>query len=215
MGNYQQHVIFGFIVSLCAGLIGYFIVDVGVLYSSLGVMLGVLGSMLPDLDHDESTPLKEVFNIAAAIIPFIFIVAYILPRGEKTAAFVTVIFGFGYLFIRLVVSNLFKHITSHRGMFHSIPAMLIVGAIIFLLYHESDVKVRWFLTAAGMLGFLSHLVLDEAASVDFSNGTVKGNKFSGTALSFTSKSSLAVVFTYFILFLLLVLIVFQWKGLVF
>ena len=32
-----------------------------------------------------------------------------------------------YLLVRFGVSELFKRITVHRGMYHSIPAMLIAG----------------------------------------------------------------------------------------
>ncbi|MFO0999054.1 MAG: metal-dependent hydrolase [Planctomycetaceae bacterium] len=51
--------------------------------------------------------------------------------------------------------------TVHRGMFHSIPALIIASEVTFLAYHSSDMKVRILMAIGTGLGFLSHLVLDE------------------------------------------------------
>ena len=39
-----------------------------------------------------------------------------------------------YLFIRYGVAETFRRISVHRGMFHSVPAMLIAGLAVFLMY---------------------------------------------------------------------------------
>ena len=99
--------------------------------------------------------------------------------------------------IRYGLSHLFKHLTVHRGMFHSIPAMLIAGLIVFLLDHGSDLTVRLFLAGGVMIGFLSHLVLDELCSVDFMGMHLK--KSAGSALKLVSKSLPATLICYGIL----------------
>jgi hypothetical protein len=53
-----------------------------------------------------------------------------------------------------------------------------------------------------MLGFLSHLVLDELCSVDFMGARIKLNKFAGSAVKLWSKSAPATIFTYLILVVL-------------
>ena len=189
---------------------GYFIFGIDTLYCILACMLGVVASILPDLDHDKSIPLREVFNVVAAIVPFI-IVLLLIGRHMKDIGWLTVIFGGSYLFIRIVVSFIFKQLTSHRGMFHSIPAVLIVGEMIHLVYYENSVEIRWFLTVVGMIGFLSHLVLDELSSVDFSNGRVVKKSF-GTALDLYSKSKIATGFTYLVLIGLFVVIILKEVG---
>lgn len=210
MGNYQQHLAFGIIVGACSGALGFFLLKIDLLHCSLAFMLGAFGAILPDLDHDESIPLREVFNVAAAVIPFIVIIK--LMERDVDMAILTVIFGGGYLFIRIVVCAVFKVITKHRGMFHSIPAMVIVGEIVFLTYISSTWQIKLFLAVAGMLGFLSHLVLDALISVGFSGKMISKKSFRG-ALDLKTKSKLATGFTYVIMIGLLVVIVLREMGL--
>jgi hypothetical protein len=50
-----------------------------------------------------------------------------------------------------------------------------------------------------MIGFLSHLVLDELCAVDFMGVRVRFNKFAGSALKFGSPSWSATLATYALL----------------
>jgi hypothetical protein len=110
-----------------------------------------------------------------------------------------------YLFIRHGASALFKRLTVHRGMFHSIPGMFITGLIVFLLYHDPNVLVRYFLAGGAMIGFASHLVLDELCSVNLVGVKVRLNKYAGSALKLSSSSMLATATTYALLIGLLYL----------
>ena len=211
MGNYQQHLIFGYLIGLLAGVVGYYFVHLDLVYCILACMLGTFAAILPDLDHDQSVPLREVFNVAAAIVPFI-VISRLMERGMADMVWLTVIFGGSYLLIRTVIIYFFKQLTTHRGMFHSIPALLIVGEIIYLLYIGNEFKIRLFLAAAGMAGFLSHLVLDELSSVDFTNGRVTKNKYFGSALDFYSKSHFGTGFAYLLLLGLFAIIVLKKVG---
>ena len=40
--------------------------------------------------------------------------------------------------IRYGVANVFRKLTVHRGMYHSIPAMLVAGLCVYLAYHSAD-----------------------------------------------------------------------------
>jgi hypothetical protein len=66
--------------------------------------------------------------------------------------------------------------------------MIIAGFTVFLLYHSPDVSLRIYLAVATMIGFLSHLVLDELYSVDFSGASIHLNQFAGSALKLYSQS---------------------------
>jgi membrane-bound metal-dependent hydrolase YbcI (DUF457 family) len=153
---------------------------------------------LPDLDSDSGVPVRELFNLSGALVPVL-----LLPRLQHDAQLTTdqilVVLAGIYLVVRFGVAHLFKRLTAHRGMFHSIPAMLIAGLTVFLLYHNPKVEMRAWMAGGTMLGFLSHLVLDELFAVDFMGLTPRLNKYAGSALKFWSKSLMATTLTYIIL----------------
>lgn len=64
--------------------------------------------------------------------------------------------------------------------------------------------MRWYKAAAVVIGFLSHLMLDELWSIDFRRGRLHFKKSFGTAMKFYSGSMWANVSTYGKLALLLV-----------
>jgi hypothetical protein len=165
--------------------------------SLLGASLTTLGGFLPDLDSDSGVPVRELFNLAGALVPIL-----LLPRlhqEQLTPDQILVVLAGAYLAIRFGLSHLFKWLTVHRGMFHSIPAMLIAGLAVFLLYHNPNVYLRAYMAGGTMLGFLSHLALDELFAIDFMGMTPRLNKYAGSALKLASKSRLATALTYVIL----------------
>src|SRR5438046_1031157 len=195
--------------------------SLGAVYGGLGAVYGgadwgqaflaagmtALGGVLPDLDSDSGVPVRELFGLAAAAAPFLLFGR--LQAGGFTLEQTIVVCVAVYLLIRYGVSALFKRWTVHRGMFHSIPAMLIAGLLVYLLYPSRDENLRLYLGGGVMLGFLSHLVLDELCSVDFIGVTVRLNKFAGSALKFGSPSRGATLTCYLILAALLA---YAWFG---
>jgi hypothetical protein len=164
--------------------------------------LTALGGLLPDLDSDSGVPVRELFGVSAAVTPFLlFRRVYALCRQstEQTLVLLAAL----YLFIRYLLSHFFKRFTVHRGMFHSLPAMAIAGLATYLLYPNDDVRLRTFLAVGVMLGFLSHLILDEMYSVDFMGVRLRLNKYAGSAVKLVSKSWSATLTTYLVLALLL------------
>jgi hypothetical protein len=171
--------------------------------AAIAVGLTTLGGLLPDLDSDSGVPVRELFGLAAIVTP-ILLFHRVYERCQKSTEQTIVILAALYLFIRYVLSHIFKNFTVHRGMFHSIPALLIAGLGTFLIYPNQggNVKLRTFLAGGVMLGFLSHLVLDEIYSVDFMGARLRLNKYAGSAVKFVSKSLPATLTTYLVLALL-------------
>ena len=152
----------------------------------LAAGLTAVGGMLPDLDSDSGVPVREMSGLAAAVVPLL-----LLPRlmaNGMTQEGVLAMVVACYLLIRYGASWTLKRITVHRGMYHSIPAMLISGLIVYLEYHSSNPRVRLLLAGGVMLGFLSHLILDEIYSVDFNGVRLKLKSSAGSALKFFSPS---------------------------
>ena len=116
-----------------------------------------------------------------------------------------------YFFIRYGVSRMLARITVHRGMFHSVPAMLIAGLVVYIAYGSPDRTLRGLLAGGVMLGFLSHLVLDEIYSVDFNGLRVKLKSSAGSAVKFFSPSVWGTIACYAILGILLSAAWLDWK----
>jgi membrane-bound metal-dependent hydrolase YbcI (DUF457 family) len=89
-----------------------------------------------------------------------------------------------YLAIRFGLTWLLKSYAHHRGMFHSLPAAAIAGQTAFLAFAAEEPLRRYFVASAVVLGFLTHLVLDEIWSVKLGMFGPKFKKSFGTALKF-------------------------------
>lgn len=200
MASYRGHLTFSSLLAAGYGTVGVWQFDLDWATVFLGAGLTALGGLAPDLDSDSSVPVRELFSLAGVVAPVLAFQR--LENSGFSTEQVLVILGGIYLVVRYVMAFLFKTLTVHRGMFHSLPAMLISGLLVFLLYHNPRVVVRLYLAGGMMLGFLSHLVLDEIYAVSFMGFKLTPNKYAGSALKFFSPSWVATLTTYFVLGLL-------------
>jgi hypothetical protein len=144
-----------------------------------GAMCGFAG-MLPDLDSDFGVPLREVMSFTAATIPVLMVNRFAaLGMGFDTMALASVAM---YLLVRFGIGGMIRKFTVHRGMFHSLPAMLICGGLAYLLCGGSQAALSGFKAGGVMIGYLSHLVLDEIYSIEFASGRWRMKKSFGTAM---------------------------------
>jgi hypothetical protein len=196
LAAFKQHVTFSSLlgVGYAAALIGSGFEWVHSVLA--GGLCGIAG-MLPDLDSPSGRPVRELFSITAIIVPLLILRR--LRRSGMEPEEMILMGAALYLFIRFGVSWAFKHLTVHRGMFHSIPAMLIAGEAVFLAHNSTEPYGRVTLAGGIMLGFLSHLVLDEIYSVDMNGVALRFNKSAGSALKFFSKSWVASLGTWSLL----------------
>jgi hypothetical protein len=169
-----------------------------------------VGGMLPDLDSDSGVPVREMSGLAAAVVP-LFLVPRFVSIGMSYDGILAALVGM-YLFIRYGMSWLFKTVTVHRGMFHSVPCMVVFGLIVYLEY-QGELRNRLLLAGGVMLGFLSHLVLDEIYSVDFNGVRVKLKGSAGSALKFVSPSMVGNLVCYGLLLALGALAYAEWVKL--
>lgn len=165
-----------------------------------GALAGVLtwvAGMLPDVDSDSGKPVREVFGLLAAVTPFAMMGHLLQWGGNSEGAMLLAICVYGA--IRYGGSALLSRLSVHRGMFHSIPAMLIAADLAFLAY-KSDSNITKLLMAVGVaLGFFSHLLLDEIYAVEWSGVRIKLNKFAGSAIKLAGNRLVPNVFTYSLL----------------
>ena len=133
---------------------------------------GIIGGILPDIDHNYSTPTKIMQYFFANLFAFIVLFKYI---GYYPIYYSLGIWIVSYIFV-LALFYLFKQFTTHRGIFHSIPMGFLFGEI-FVTYSYFILHLKvlesYFIGAFVFLGFLTHLILDEIFSVDIKGARLK------------------------------------------
>ena len=109
-----------------------------------GILAGVLtwfSGMLPDLDSASGRPVREVSSLLAAFAPFAMM-GHLMQLGHNNYEVVTLMAVVLYVTIRYGGASILNRFSVHRGMFHSIPAMLIAAEIAFLAFRGSSVGVK-------------------------------------------------------------------------
>ena len=182
MANFNTHLNVAFAASGIAALTVYkagLIEDSGFL---LCVALGTMGGLLPDLDSDNSTPIKIGFNMASFVFAFGLVMHW---RNDLSLIALVALWLAGYGFMRYIVFNLFTSMTVHRGVIHSVPYMAVLGlGLVSLSYYVlgNALAASWFFGLFLFGGALVHLALDELYSVNLMG--MKMKRSSGTAMKF-------------------------------
>jgi hypothetical protein len=209
MAGFKTHVTVSSILGVGYGGAAYFMYGAPAPACALAAGLCGVSGMLPDLDSDSGRPLHESVLLAAAIVPMMMLRRF-QHWGMPHEMMVLAAAGL-YLLIRFGIAAVVKRFTVHRGMFHSIPTMLICGEITYLLASGEDWRIRAFMAGGVMVGFLSHLILDEIWSVEWTHARVKSSF--GTAFKFFGKSWGANFVCFATLFLVSGVLLFDPQGL--
>jgi membrane-bound metal-dependent hydrolase YbcI (DUF457 family) len=185
----------------------------GVGYAALGAYYGLpleaaavagglcgVGGMLPDIDSDSGVPVRETMGFAAAVTPMLLVDRF-QHLGLNYEQMVLA-GGASYLLVRFGIARLLMKYTVHRGMFHSIPALLIFTGVAFLICGSTNLHLRYFKAGGVFLGVFSHLMLDEIYAVEWTTGRWRFKKSFGTAFklwgddpwgNFSTYAKLAIV----------------------
>lgn len=143
-------------------------------------LLGIVGGLLPDIDSDNSVPIKFFFNFLAVTFAFLALFYFI---GRYSISEMLILWAFVFIAVRYVIFELFTRLTEHRGVFHSLLAAAFFGLLTTSIsYHflARPYHAAWLNGLFLCLGYLLHLTLDEICSVDLLNTRVK--RSFGTAL---------------------------------
>jgi hypothetical protein len=169
-------------------------------FAPLLVFVGTcVGSLLPDLDSDHSTPFAVTFGLLSILsggLAFGYCMQHpdVVPGGYWIGIPPLVA-----LFVRYGVGRVFQKFTVHRGIFHSLPMMVIVTGITAMAlepFHPPVSDVVAISLGVGM-GFLAHLILDEMYSaISFDGLSIEPKKSFGTALTLTSPSTVTTISAY-------------------
>ena len=186
MANFRTHLTGGFAVSGVLGLVTYKAGLVNAQEFLLCVLAGTIGGLLPDIDSDNSTPIKMGFDFISLAAAFALVIHW---RSELSLLSMLLFWIVVYLLVRYGMFSIFTKLTVHRGIIHSVPYMLTMAlGLTWINYYvlETSSIVSWFYGAFLFLGSMVHLGLDEAYSVDLLGKRLK--RSSGTAMKFYKDS---------------------------
>lgn len=180
MANFRTHLTGGALVASAAAFACYGRGLAGAGETQALFAVAVAASLLPDIDADASKPVRAVFGLAGIVIGFL--VAFAFDDRLRLVELVLVWAG-TWLAVRYPLYWLFARHTVHRGSWHSLLTALVVAlaaAIIADLFFALSDRLAWLVGAFTLLGYVTHLVLDEIASVDLFDRRIK--RSFGTAL---------------------------------
>ncbi|MBL0721916.1 MAG: metal-dependent hydrolase [Sulfurovum sp.] len=205
MANFDTHLIVGATVSL---IVSETLITMEILSPSLALsafFLGTLGSLMPDMDSNYSKSIKVSFTM----ISILFTMLLVSMKSQYYSLIELLIISIAiFSAIRFGVIELLRGVSKHRGMFHSIPVALIWGmatAIISNVFFKFNPLISWIYGFMIIIGYITHLTLDEIYSVDLANKKIK--KSFGTALKlFKFKTPIDRIQTILIYIILVLLI---------
>lgn len=194
VADFRTHISVSTAAGVAYGAAGYGWMEMPLATSIIAGSLCSVAGMLPDLDSDSGRPVREMVCFGAAAIPM-----FLFDRVGKLSCNPEEMVVFGaamYVLIRFVGGAILKKCTVHRGMFHSIPALVIAFLSAYLICQNGDVEMRLFKAGGVALGFFSHLLLDEIWSIQWTGLGPRVKKSFGTALKFSSDNTAASSFAY-------------------
>ena len=164
------------------------------------VLVGWVGSIIPDIDSDTSHPRRIIFDGLCFVLPPALI--YRVPLLHSSPVYALLFWGGATWLILKPLKWSFRKYTKHRGVYHSVPAALIFSALCATLaLHESAPKeLQLSVAMIALIGYLTHLTLDEIWAVDF-NGKLPSKKRSfGTTLCWRGNQPRDTIILYLTLF---------------
>jgi membrane-bound metal-dependent hydrolase YbcI (DUF457 family) len=180
MAGYREHITVSGILGVGWGCAAFLLGGFSLMQSIIAGVLTWVSGMLPDLDAEGGRPIRELTGLTSAFAPLLVVQhAHSLGMADDHVLFAGILV---WALVRYGGSFLLAKLTVHRGMFHSIPAMLIAAELMFLVYPSQELRVRLLMGLGVGIGFLSHLLLDEVYSVQWDGARVRLAKSAGSAL---------------------------------
>ena len=200
MAGYREHISVSGLCGVCYGAGATMALGFTPVQAALAGVLTWVSGMLPDVDSESGRPVREIFGLLAAVVPVLMMRRTLQWGGDPEAAMLLSVVM--YAAIKYGGQGLLGLLSVHRGMFHSIPALVISAELTFLAYKSELLSVRLLMAGGVALGFFSHLLLDEVYAVQWTGVRLKLNKAAGSALKLFSRNFAPNLFAWSLLILL-------------
>ena len=158
MSNAQVHLMVGLLSSLALAVLFHNSLHIGMSVLISGILLGVMASEFPDIDHPKALPRKVLRGVMPAIILFVFAYLFFAWRiWTKSALFMLI-------FLAVAAALLLyyeKFIPKHRGATHKLPGLITVVILSLPLAFAFGGLVNILVTVSFVVvGFSTHILLD-------------------------------------------------------
>ena len=212
MAGFKGHSIAGTVAGISLSVLSIELLGMNMMEAIYLGLICYFGSLMPDIDANKSIITKNFFRYFGIIFG-IFCALVLYQKLEYY--YIAGIIATSFLFSNYAVKPIFNRFTSHRGLFHSLPAGFLIsgllGNIILLLSNyknELHITGLWdselvlWASISFFIGYIVHLLLDEVWSL-------KGMKSSlGTAFKiFERKKFSSYVLMYLMSFILYFILV--------
>ncbi|MAM87115.1 metal-dependent hydrolase [Allohahella sp. A8] len=179
MANFNAHLVGGAVVSgFAASAMAY----TSVYSLNQAVVLwvaGTIGGLLPDIDADSSVALSWIFTLLAFVAALVVLQA---APGQSLLTIWILMLGV-FAVVRFGIMQLFFRLTRHRGAYHSCLAGIFTALCVTFVswrYLSHSEAFAWAIGGFVLLGFVTHLLLDECYAIDISGVRLK--RSFGTAI---------------------------------
>jgi hypothetical protein len=210
MGNYRQHTTFAWVLGVAYSMAAYLLMGVHWFYGTVATLLTTLSGLLPDLDSASGVELKGFTGILGVLAALAVWEA--VGRAQPPPIFEVHLWSMvlAYLLVRHGLRRVLTRLATHRGISHSLPTCGVWGLATYLSYPSQYHGLRLMMATAVVVGFLSHLFLDEICSVDLRGARV--NKAFGTAIKLWAPSAWSTLGMYSLLSYLAWLTIQRWPS---
>ena len=208
MGNYRQHITFASVLGGLYSVGAFAWLGVHWFYGTVATLLTTLSGLLPDLDSASGVELKGftgILGVLAAMAVWDSVGKADPPPIFEVHMWAVVL---AYVAVRHGLRRVLSRLARHRGISHSLPTCAVWGLLTYLCYPSKYHGLRVLMALAVVVGFFSHLLLDEICSVDLRGARV--NKAFGTAIKFWARNPWSTLAMYALLGYLTWLTIQRW-----
>ncbi len=210
MGNYRQHITFASFLGGAYSVAIWLWLPVHWLYGTVATLLTTLSGLLPDLDSASGVELKGftgILGVLAALAVWTSVGKADPPPIFEIHLWAVVL---AFVAVRHGLRRVLSRLSKHRGISHSLPTCAVWGLLTYLYYPSRHHGLRVLMGAAVIIGFFSHLLLDEICSVNLRG--VRVNKAFGTAIKLWAPSPWSTLAMYGLLSYLSWLTIQRWPD---
>jgi len=184
MADFKTHLSFGAATGFGLSIFSYLVDWVSNLYMSVIIFFATLiGSFLPDMDSNSGLPVKIIFGFYAYLSATLTL--YFIEDANFPIYLLVLLPAISFVFIKVFLEKLFSKYTRHRGIFHSIPAILISFFFTLLIADQTHLPLmeKFMIALSISSGYFCHLLLDEIFSVNILSNLIKPEKNNNTKFS--------------------------------